>query len=125
MAPITSAQITEIVMKFLPRSFQNNPFITALIAGGTTIAVLISTPIFAPIGVIGATGWIVVYIVTGGTFSLELVRRAWSRWKSMGEDERRLIDDELLRLKNLKDNDALTDDEYRERVKNLLDGRAM
>ena len=121
MPALTSEQIKAYIAKFLPQSLQDNPFINSLLAGAASIAILVSTPAFAPVGVVGATGWVIVYIVTGGTFSIELFRKAWRKWKEMSEADRASVEKELGRLKKLHDDGALTDDEYRSRVQAVLD----
>ena len=121
MAALDGEKIKEFINRFLPDSVAKNPFISSLTAGAAAIAILVATPAFAPVGVVGATGWIIVYVVTGGTFSMELVRKAWDRWNGMSEADRKAVDDELERLKNLNDSGGLDDEAYKQRVQKVLD----
>lgn len=121
MPPLDDEKIKEFISRYLPASISDNPFVSSLAAGAAAIGILVATPAFAPIGVVGATGWVIVYLVTGGTFSMELVRRAWKRWNDMSESERKAVDDELERLKKLHDSGGLDDEEYKRRVKEVLD----
>lgn len=123
MPALTAEQIKTYIAKFLPQSLQDNPFINSLLAGAAAIGILLATPAFAPVGVVGATGWVIVYVATGGTFSLELFRRAWRKWNDMSEAQKKAVDDELERLKNLHDSGALTDEDYRSRVQDILDSK--
>ncbi|MGS0680354.1 hypothetical protein ACVBIL_04235 [Shewanella sp. 125m-7] len=121
MAKLLSSQIHDVVMKFIPKSIQENIFIKSLLAGATAIGILLSVPAFAPIGTVGATGWIIVYAVTGGTFSYEAISKAWEAWKHKSESERKEADDKLKKLKKLLDDAMITEEEYKERAKALID----
>ena len=69
--PITSPdQIRDLVAKFIPESVQDDVFIRSLLAGATAVGIILSAPAFGAVGSVSAAGWIIVYIVTGGTFSL-------------------------------------------------------
>lgn len=122
MPALNFDQIKTILGKFIPTAYLDNPFVKALLGGAAAVGILLATPAFAPVGVVGATGWIIVYIVTGGTFSMDLFKRAWDAWREMGAERQREIDAELKRLKEARDNEALTDEEYRKRVQEILDG---
>jgi len=78
MPALNLEQIKIIFAKFIPNAYLDNPFIKSLLAGAAAVGILLATPAFAPVGVVGATGWIVVYIVSGGTFSTDLFKRAWN-----------------------------------------------
>lgn len=123
MPSIDQNQIKSIITKFIPNEYSDNIFIKSLLAGAAAVGILLATPIWAPVGVVGATGWIVVYIVAGGTFSIEMVKKAWGAWKEMDESQRNKIDDALARLKKTKDDGGLCDSEYQQRVRELLDGK--
>ena len=121
MPAINAEQIKLIIAKIIPVKHLDNPFIKALLAGATAVTILLATPAFAPIGVVGATGWIIVYVVTGGTLSMDIFKKAWNAWKEMDESERNKIDDALARLKRIRDENGITEEEYRTRVRELLD----
>ncbi|MCA9626617.1 MAG: hypothetical protein KC766_03075 [Myxococcales bacterium] len=121
MPVLTTDQIKSIVTRFIPLSVRENPFVTALLAGAAAVGVLLATPAFAPIGVVGATGWVVVYLVTGGTFSYEVVKKAWAAWREMTADRRDDLDAKLEQLRKARDEGALSEDEYKARAKKLLD----
>jgi len=82
---------------------------------------LLSVPAFAPVGTVGATGWIIVYVVAGGTFSYEAISKAWEAWKNQSESERTSADEKLKKLKAALDENRITEQEYKDRAKNLLD----
>jgi hypothetical protein len=121
MAALVPDQIKQIVDKFLPEYMKDNPFVKALLAGAAAVGILMMTPAFAPIGVVGATGWIVVYIVTTGTFSYEVWKRAWGSWREMSDAKRTAMDAALAELKSARDAGAISDEEYREKARALLD----
>ena len=121
MAILSASQIRDIVANFVPESIQNNIFVKSLLAGATAIGILLSVPAFAPVGAVGATGWIIVYIVVGGTFSIEAVSRAWDSWKNQSESERAEVDAALKQLKESLDAGKITEQEYMESAKTLLD----
>jgi len=61
----------------------DTPLVKGVLAGAVTAAVIASTTAFAPVGAVGATGWLVVYGVAAGSTLLELVERyGWSRDRS-------------------------------------------
>ena len=122
MPALSADHIKSIIDRFIPESIRKNPFVRALLAGGAAVAVLLATPAFAPIGVVGATGWIIVYIVTGGTFSMEIARKAWESWRAMSEAKREDIDNKLEKLKKAHDAGGLSDEAYKKKVKEVLDG---
>lgn len=121
MARLSAEQIKEVVLNFIPLSIQNNIFIKSLLAGATAVGVLLSIPAFAPAGVIGATGWIVVYVVTGGTFSYEAISKAWKAWKNFSEEEREIADEKLKRMKKALDDGNISEEEYKKLAKELLE----
>ncbi len=121
MARLSAEQIKEVVLNFIPLSIQNNIFIKSLLAGATAVGVLLSIPAFAPAGVIGATGWIVVYAVTGGTFSYEAVSKAWKAWKNFSDQEREIADEKLKRMKKALDDGDISEEEYKKLAKELLE----
>jgi len=121
MPALTTAQVKSIIDRFIPAALTENPFVRALLAGGVAIGVLVGTPIFAPVGVVGAAGWIIVYIVAGGTFTMSAGAKAWEAWKTMGEEDRAEIDGHLERLKKAHEDGVLTEAEYQERARALLD----
>ncbi len=120
MTRLTADQIGKIVANFIPKSIQENIFIKSLLAGATAVGILLSVPAFAPVGSVGATGWIIVYIVTGGSFSYEVIGKAWEAWKRKTEAERREADERLKRLKVALEEGDISEEEYREKVQELL-----
>lgn len=121
MAKLSADQIRDVVAKFIPKSIQENIFIKSLLAGATAIGILLSVPAFAPVGAVGATGWIIVYVVAGGTFSYEAISKAWEAWKNQSESERASADEKLKKLKAALDENRITEQEYKDRAKSLLD----
>jgi len=120
MARLTADQISKIVSSFIPQSIQENIFIKSLLAGATAGGILLSVPAFAPVGSVGATGWIIVYIVTGGSFSYEVIGKAWEAWKRKTEAERREADERLKRLKQALEDGDISEEEYRKKAQELL-----
>ncbi len=120
MARLTADQISKIVANFIPRSIQENIFIKSLLAGATAVGILLSVPAFAPVGSVGATGWIIVYIVTGGSFSYEVIGKAWEAWKKKTEAERKEADEKLKRLKIALEEGDISEEEYRKKAQELL-----
>jgi hypothetical protein len=59
----------------------DNPLLKGVLAGTIAATALASTTAFAPIGVVGATGWTVVYLVTATTVAIE-TRSMRERWRS-------------------------------------------
>lgn len=121
MARLSAEQIREVVSNFIPNSIQNNIFIKSLLAGAAAIGVLLSIPAFAPAGVVGAAGWIIVYAVTGGTFSYEAISKAWKAWKNSSEEERKNADEKLKRLKKALDDGDIGEEKYKELANELLE----
>ena len=120
MARLTADQISKIVSSFIPQSIQENIFIKSLLAGATAVGILLSVPAFAPVGSVGATGWIIVYIVTGGSFSYEVIGKAWEAWKRKSEAERKEADERLKRLKQALEEGDISEEEYRKKAQELL-----
>lgn len=120
MPGLSADQIRAVVGRFIPVSLQENIFVKSLLAGAAAIAVLLATPAFAPVGVVGATGWIIVYVVTGGTFTYEVVKAAWNRWKHMTPEQRVDLDTKMEMLKKARDSGALTDEEFKRKARVLL-----
>ena len=121
MAGLSAEQIRGIVARFIPASIQSNIFVKSLLAGAAAIGVLVMTPAFAPVGVVGATGWIIVYVVTGGTLSYELIKAAWEKWTLMSPEQREHLEKKLEILKKAHDDGAISEEEYKQRAKMLLD----
>jgi hypothetical protein len=121
MPALSFEQIKNTITTFVPNDYRDNPFVKALLAGAAAIGILLATPAFAPIGVVGATGWIIVYLVTGGTFTFDIAKKAWAAWRDMSDSRRKDIDDELARLKKARDDGALSEEEYRSRAQAALD----
>ncbi len=120
--PITSAdQIRDLVAKFIPDSIQENVFIRSLLAGATAVGIILSAPAFGAVGSVSAAGWIIVYIVTGGTFSYEVATRAFEKWRTSSESERVKIDAKLQRLKQALEDGDIDEEEYKERARAYLD----
>ena len=60
--------------------FVDNPFVKGIVAGAVTTTCIFATPAFAPIGVVGATGWAVVYAVSGATTAWDIGDRfLWNK----------------------------------------------
>jgi hypothetical protein len=118
---LTKDQIRDTIKQFVPMSLQDNPFVNSLLAGAATVTILLALPAFAPVGVVGAVGWVIVYVVTGGTFSLAVVQKICHSWQKAKEDERERIDRKLTDLKNAKDKGIISEEEYKQRSKVILD----
>ena len=121
MPALSPAVIKKAVGRFVPDEIKDNPFISAMLAGAAAVGILLALPAFAPVGVVGATGWMIVYVVTGGTFSIKLAYRIYKHRKKLGKERREELDAKLEQLKKARDDGALTDDEYKERAKKMLD----
>ncbi|WP_084184692.1 SHOCT domain-containing protein [Desulfonatronum thiodismutans] len=121
MQLLSKKQVVEAVNRFLPESMRENPFVTSLLAGAAAIGILLATPAFAPLGVVGATGWIIVYAVTGGTLGIETIRKIWNVRQHMSEEKRKDVDTRLEILKKMRDDGAIDDEEYKMRSKKILD----
>jgi hypothetical protein len=121
MAAISPDQIRDLVAKFVPRSVQDNVFIKSLLAGATAVGIILSSPVFGAVGTVSAAGWIIVYIVTGGTFSYEIVTRAIETWRTASEAERAEVDAKLQRLKKALDDGDIDEGEYKQRARQYLD----
>jgi len=121
MAAISPDQIRDLVAKFVPRSVQDNVFIKSLLAGATAVGIILSAPAFGAVGTVSAAGWIIVYIVTGGTFSYEILTRAIEKWRTSNEAERAEIDGKLQRLKKALEDGDIDEAEYKERARQYLD----
>ena len=121
MPRLSSEKIAKFISLFIPDDFKDNPFIKALLAGSTAIGILLATPVLAPAGVVGATGWIIVYIVAGGTFSLDIFTKAWKAWKNIGIEKQQEIDEKLRKLKEAQDSGIISSEEYKEKARKFLD----
>jgi len=53
----------------------DNPLVKGVAAGAFTATAIAATTAFAPIGVVGAAGWTVVYGVAAGTAVLDAAER--------------------------------------------------
>jgi hypothetical protein len=58
----------------------DNPLLKGVLAGTLAAKALASTTAFAPVGVVGAAGWTVVYLVATSTTAIEALRM-WKRWR--------------------------------------------
>lgn len=121
MPALSTNAVRQAIEKFVPESIRENPFISAMLAGAAATAILLALPAFAPVGVVGATGWLIVYGVTGGTLSIQIARKVYKARKKLGKDKREELDRKLEQLKKAKDDGALTNEEYKARAKALLD----
>lgn len=118
---LTKDQIKDSIKQFVPMSLQENPFINSLLAGAATVTILLALPAFAPVGVVGAIGWVIVYVVTGGTFSLTVFQKIYHARQKAKEDERDRIDRKLTDLKKARDDGIISDEEYKEQSRMVLD----
>lgn len=118
---LTKDQIKDSIKQFVPMSLQENPFINSLLAGAATVTILLALPAFAPVGVVGAIGWIIVYVVTGGTFSLTVFQKIYHARQKAKEDERDRIDRKFTDLKKARDDGIISDEEYKEQSRMVLD----
>ncbi len=121
MPTLSPDQIRDLVTKFVPESIQENVFIKSLLAGATAVGIILSAPAFGAIGTVSAAGWIIVYIVTGGTFSYEVATRAFEKWRQSSEAERAEVDAKLQRLKQALEDGDIDEGEYNERARTYLD----
>jgi len=121
MPGLTPEQIRGLVATFVPKALADNVFVKALMAGAAAAGILLATPAFAPVGVVGATGWLIVYIVTGGTFTFEVAQRAWRSWRRLEDGRRQAVDHQLESLKDAFDRGMLDEQEYKRRARGLLD----
>lgn len=121
MAALSPEQIRDLVTKFVPKSIHDNVFVKSLLAGATAVGIILSSPVFGAVGTVSAAGWIIVYVVTGGTFSYEVVTQAIQKWKASSEMERAEIDARLQRLKKALEDGDIGEAEYKRRARQYLD----
>ncbi|PSW13418.1 hypothetical protein C9J01_11320 [Photobacterium rosenbergii] len=99
----------------------DNPIMRGVLAAGGTAALIAATTAFAPIGVVGATGWTLVYWVFGGTITLDAARRMWDVYTKMSTEKREQFDKEMDKLKRMLDDEAISKEEFNEMAKNLYE----
>lgn len=91
----------------------DNPICKGVFAGLVTAGGIAATTAFAPIGVVGATGWAVVYTVAGGTFTWEALKA----YLQFSELKKKQFDEEIGKLKKLLDENVLSKAEFDTRAK--------
>ena len=71
---------------------------------------------------VGATGWIIVYLVTGGAFTLDVAVRLWNKWKKMDEYQNGEINNKSKDLKKVLDDELVTEEEYKKQARAVIEG---
>ena len=99
----------------------DNPIMKGVLAAGGTTALIAATTAFAPIGVVGAAGWTLVYWVFGGTVSYDLAHKMWKNYNKMSKENRELFDSELDKLKRMLDEEAITKEEFNTKANSLYE----
>ena len=99
----------------------DNPIIRGVLAAGGTAALIAATTAFAPVGVVGATGWTLVYWVFGGTVTLDAARRMWDVYTKMSTEKREMFDKEMDKLKRMLDEGAVSKDQFNEMAQKLYE----
>ncbi|MCL1078708.1 SHOCT domain-containing protein [Parashewanella spongiae] len=99
----------------------DNPIMKGVLAAGGTAAIIAATTAFAPIGVVGAAGWTLVYWVFGGTITLDTAKRLWDVYTKMSSEKRKKFDDEMDKLKRLFDEGAITKEEFNAKAKSMYE----
>ncbi len=99
----------------------DNPITRGLIAAGGTTALIAATTAFAPVGVVGAAGWTLVYWVFGGTVTLDAARRMWNLYTNLSAERRNMFNEEMDKLKRLLEDGAISKDEFNYKAKNLYE----
>lgn len=107
------------VTNFTPSGI-SNPFTDAVAAGTASAAAIAATTAFAPVGAVGA-GWAVVYAVATGTLTLEAANETIERIRNLNKEKQKEFDREVERLKKVKEEGAITEDEFDARLQDLLD----
>ena len=92
-----------------------------VIAAGGTAALIAATTAFAPVGIVGAAGWTLVYWVFGGTVTIDSAIRLWKVYKSLSTEKKQNFDDEMERLKRMLDNNVITKEEFSGKAKKIYD----
>lgn len=99
----------------------DNPIVKGILAAGGTAGLIATTTAFAPIGVVGAGGWALVYWVFGGTIALETAKEMWVIYNRMTKENKSLFDEEMNKLKRLLDEEAILKEEFNLRANRLYE----
>ncbi len=99
----------------------DNPITRGVLAAGGTAALIAATTAFAPVGVVGAAGWTLVYWVFGGTVTLDVAKRMWNLYSNLSAEKRSMFNGEMDKLKRLFEDGAISKDEFNSKAKNLYE----
>lgn len=99
----------------------DNPIMKGVLAAGGTTALIMATTAFAPIGVVGAAGWTLVYWVFGGTITLDVAKRLWNIYTNLSAEKKAKFNGEMDSLKRLFKEEAITKEEFNEKAKKLYE----
>lgn len=99
----------------------DNPIMKGVLAAGGTTALIMATTAFAPIGVVGAAGWTLVYWVFGGTITLDVAKRMWDAYTNLSSEKRARFNEEMDKLKRLFKEGVINKEEFNEKAKKLYD----
>lgn len=94
----------------------DNPIVKGVLAAGGTTALITATTAFAPIGVVGAAGWTLVYWVFGGTITFDVAKRMWNSYKNMSTENKKAFDTELDKLKRMFDEDVISKEQFNQQA---------
>jgi hypothetical protein len=99
----------------------DNPIMKGVIAAGGTAGLIAVTTAFAPIGVVGAAGWTLVYWVFGGTVTFDAAKRMWDSYNKMTKENKSSFDEEVNKLKRMLDEEVLSKEEFNSQAKALYE----
>lgn len=99
----------------------DNPIMKGVIAAGGTAGLIAVTTAFAPIGVVGAAGWTLVYWVFGGTVTYDAAKRMWDSYNNMSKENKPRFEEEMNKLKRMLDEKAISKEEFNLQAKSLYD----
>ncbi|WP_405630867.1 hypothetical protein [Pseudoalteromonas sp. Ld20] len=99
----------------------DNPITKGLMAAGGTAGLIALTTAFAPIGVVGAAGWTLVYWVFGGTVTYDTAKRMWESYNNMTKENKSSFDEEMNKLKRMLDEEAISKEEFNLQAKSLYE----
>ena len=99
----------------------DNPVIKGVLAAGGTAALIAATTAFAPVGVVGAAGWTLVYWIFGGTVTLDTARRLWYIYTKLSSEKKVKFNEEMDKLKRLLEEGAISKYDFNEKAKNIYE----
>ena len=98
----------------------DNPLTRGIGAGAMVAGALFSLPIFGPIGAVGFTGFWIICGVAIATATGESLKTIMKLYLELPKSDRRKFKDRVWLLKNLKKEKAITEDEFKKMMKELV-----